>query len=133
MTIATLRPALEQVTRLTGVRPERALVDQGFRGLDYHPRHVEVLICDGAYKLPNSIRETAPYKRKRIGKLKRLLKRRSAIEPIIGHSKQDHGRQRNYLQGRTGDQFNALLAGCGFNLRKLYRFFESHQGIESAP
>ena len=107
---ATLAPALEQVTRLTGITPNQALVDQGFRGTNYHPLHVSVLICD---------------KRKRTGKLKRLLKRRSAIEPVIGHSKQEHGLQRNYLQGRTGDQFNALLAGCGFNLRKLYRFFDS--------
>lgn len=114
---ATLAPALEQVTRLTGITPNQALVDQGFRGVDYHPNHVSVLICD---------------KRKRTGRLKRLLKRRSAIEPIIGHSKQDHGLQRNYLQGRTGDRLNALLAGCGFNLRKLYRFFETFPVVSVA-
>jgi IS5 family transposase len=49
------------------------------------------------------------------------FKRRSAIEPIIGHVKSDHRMGRNYLKGETGDMINAILAGCGFNLRKLLR------------
>ena len=53
--------------------------------------------------------------------LKRLVKRRSAIEPVIGHVKHDHALGRNFLQGKQGDRINALLAACGFNLRKLYR------------
>lgn len=57
--------------------------------------------------------------------LKRLLKRRSAIEPVIGHPKQDHALKRNFLRGQHGDRMNALLAGCGFNLRKLFCFFLS--------
>jgi IS5 family transposase len=48
-----------------------------------------------------------------------LLKRRSAIEPVIGHGKVDHALGRNYLLGQAGDRLNALLVGCGFNLRKL--------------
>lgn len=107
---ATLKPALAQVERLTSVQPQRAIVDQGFRGTDHHPPDIEVLICD---------------KRKRTGLLKRLLKRPSAIEPVIGHTKQDHALGRNYLQGQQGDRINALLVGCGFNLRKLMRFFVS--------
>jgi len=55
------------------------------------------------------------------GVLKRLVKRRSAIEPVIGHLKHDHALGRNFLQGKQGDRINALLAACGFNLRKLYR------------
>jgi transposase, IS5 family len=61
--------------------------------------------------------------RKLTGSLKGWLKRRSAIEPVIRHSKQDHALGRNYLQGEIGDRINALLVGCGFNLRKLFRFF----------
>ena len=57
------------------------------------------------------------------GILKRLVKRRSAIEPVIGHAKQDHALKRNYLHGQQGDRINSLLAACGFNLRKLYRCF----------
>lgn len=105
---ATLAPALAQMEQLTGIRPKQAIVDQGFRGAQYHPADVEVLVCARG---------------KRTGYLKRLLKRRNAIEPVIGHSKADHGMGRNYLKGQQGDQINALLAGCGFNLRKLCRFF----------
>jgi IS5 family transposase len=101
---ATLAPALAQVEQLTGIRPKQVIVDQGFRGTQYHPEDVEVLVCT---------------RRKRTGHLKRILKRRNAIKPVIGHSKSDHGMARNYLKGQQGDQINALLAGCGFNLRKL--------------
>ena len=53
----------------------------------------------------------------------RWFKRRSAIEPVIGHMKEDHRMDRNYLKGVEGDKMNALLAACGFNLRKLLRAF----------
>jgi hypothetical protein len=55
--------------------------------------------------------------------LKKLFKRRNAIEPVIGHDKHDHGLERNHLKGKAGDRINALLSGCGFNLRKLLRAF----------
>ena len=48
-------------------------------------------------------------------------KRRSAIEPIIGHLKADHRMDRNHLKGAEGDKINALLAACGYNLRKLLK------------
>ena len=62
-------------------------------------------------------------------------RRRSGIEPIIGHAKQDHRMDRNYLKGSEGDKINAILAGCGFNIRKLLRaillwlFKERFRGI----
>jgi IS5 family transposase len=49
--------------------------------------------------------------------------RRSAIEPIFGHLKSDNRLERNHLQGKEGDRINAILSGCGFNLRKLLRAF----------
>jgi len=51
------------------------------------------------------------------------LKRRSAIEPIFGHLKSDNRLDRNLLKGKDGDHINAVLAACGFNLRKLYGVF----------
>jgi transposase, IS5 family len=105
---ATLSGALAQTEKLTALQPKQALVDKGFRGSTYHPTHVEVIVA-GTRKLT--------------GTRKRLLKRRCAIEPVIGHSKQDHALGRNYLRGKSGDRINALLVGCGFNLRKLFRFF----------
>ena len=53
----------------------------------------------------------------------RWFKRRSAIEPVIGHMKQDNRMDHNYLKGTEGDKMNAILAACGFNLRKLLRAF----------
>ncbi len=53
----------------------------------------------------------------------RWFKSRSAIEPIIGHTKNDYRMNRNYLKGVAGDKINALLAACGFNIRKLLWIF----------
>lgn len=105
---ATLSQALGQTQRLTTIKPKQAAVDQGFRGARHHPTDVDVLVA-GTRQTNRS--------------LKRLLKRRNAIEPIIGHTKQDHGLGRNHVRGTVGDRMNAFLAGCGFHLRKLFRFF----------
>jgi IS5 family transposase len=108
---ATLKPALTQVKRVTGVRPEEAFVDKGFRGQRYHPKAVAVYIAGRRNLTPQ---------------LSKLLKRRSAIEPVIGHTKHDHGMNRNYLLGKVGDRINALLSGCAWNLKKLWRHFVEH-------
>ena len=52
---------------------------------------------------------------------RKWLKRRQAIEPIIGHVKQDHGMQRCWLKGQTGDALYAVLCAAGYNLRWLLR------------
>ena len=44
------------------------------------------------------------------------MRRRSAIEPVIGHAKNEHRMDRNYLAGRNGDANNAILAAVGYNL-----------------
>lgn len=105
---ATLKPTLAQVARLTGQRPKAAVVDRGYRGKEHHPDDVQIHL-------------TGQHKAR--GALKKLFQRRSAIEPVIGHDKHDHGLGRNYLKGPAGDRSNALLASCGFNLRKLLRAF----------
>lgn len=51
------------------------------------------------------------------------MKRRAAIEPIIGHVKAEHRMGRNYLKGRDGDRANAILAAAGFNFHLLLRWF----------
>jgi len=53
--------------------------------------------------------------------MKRELKRRSAIEPVIGHMKADGKLDRNYLVGMLGDKINALLCGAGHNIRIILR------------
>jgi IS5 family transposase len=103
----TLKAAHAQVWKITGVKPEEIFVDKGYRGSDHHPEGANVYISGRRLK----------------GALRKLLKRRSAIEPVIGHLKQDHRMGRNYLMGTEGDRINAMLVGCGFNLRKLLRVF----------
>jgi transposase, IS5 family len=114
---AVLAPALSQVERITEVSPEAAFVDRGFKGSAHHPESVSVYVSG----------------RKRLTRtLKALLRRRSAIEPVIEHLKHDHGMGRNHLLGQEGDRINALLTGCGFNLRKLWRFFKAAVSLQPA-
>jgi transposase, IS5 family len=51
--------------------------------------------------------------------IKRELKRRAAVEPVIGHLKSDHRMDRNYLIGSHGDAANAVLAAVGYNFARL--------------
>jgi hypothetical protein len=46
----------------------------------------------------------------------------TAVEPVMGHLKDDHRMRRNYLKGRDGDRINAVLA-AGFNFSLLLRWF----------
>jgi IS5 family transposase len=115
---ATLKPALRQVERLTGINPEEAFVDRGFRGSEHHPPGVSVYLSG---------------RRNLSGRLRKLLRRRAAIEPVIGHTKHDHGMKRNHLLGTVGDRINAMLSGCGWNLKKLWREFVDNPRLCTAP
>jgi IS5 family transposase len=57
--------------------------------------------------------------------IKREMKRRAAVEPIIGHMKAEHRMNRNYLKGRDGDRINAVMAAVGFNFHLLLRWLQS--------
>ena len=106
----TLGEALDQAQRLSGVRATKAYVDKGYRG-------------EAARSVPN-VAVHLPKKGKGLAwSERRRLKRRSAIEPVIGHMKSDCRMNRNYLKGFDGDRMNAMLAGAGFNFRKLLRAF----------
>ena len=50
---------------------------------------------------------------------KKMQKRRSAIEPIIGHLKNFGRMGRNYLKGVVGDIVNPLISAVGLNLRRI--------------
>jgi IS5 family transposase len=93
----TLSGGLEQAQRLCGKhRIKEAFVDRGYRGHGYEGE-VAARICDG-----NRRKKLSP-------RLKRLRKRRSAIEPVIGHMKNDGRLGRNYLLGKDGDRMNVIL------------------------
>ena len=52
-----------------------------------------------------------------------LMKRRAAVEPSIGHLKNEHRLERNRLRGTYGDTINAVLAAASMNFHKLLGAF----------
>ena len=64
-------------------------------------------------------------KAKRTPTIRRELRRRSAIEPVIGHTKSDGLLERNHLIGAHGDAINAILVGAGHNIRLLLAWLRS--------
>ena len=89
---------------LTGCAIERAYVDKGYRGHDaQNPRRVFI----------------SGQRRGVFGVIKRELRRRSAIEPIIGHLKAEGHLGRCYLKGRAGDAANVVLSAVGHNFRRI--------------
>ena len=101
----TLAAQLVQVERITGYKPQEVFVDRGYRGHG---------VCDSQVFISGQ-------KRGINARLKRLLKRRQAVEPIIGHIKNDGLLGRNYLKGSRGDQMNAMLSCAGHNMRIMIR------------
>jgi len=101
----TLHEALEQAQILSNVRPEIAVVDRGYRGVE----------VDGIRILRSG------QKRGVTRVIKAMIKRRSAIEPAIGHMKADGKLDRNWLKGALGDALHAVLCGAGHNIRLILR------------
>ncbi len=91
----TLTRALEQVRRVTGSVIDEAFVDRGYRG---HGETQTTVYISGQKRGIKTER------------LKCSLKRRQAVEPVIGHLKSDGLLGRNYLTGTEGDQMNVMLS-----------------------
>jgi IS5 family transposase len=104
----TLAAQIAQTERLTGVVIERAYVDRGYRGHDADRQRVFI----------------SRQKRGLTPTIRRELRRRNGIEPVIGHTKADGLLGRNFLLGSDGDAINAVLAGVGHNLRLLRRWLD---------
>jgi IS5 family transposase len=102
----TLRKALDQVRQLTGSVIDEVFVDRGYRG---HSEEDATVYISGQKR---GIKTT---------RVKQSLKRRQAIEPVIGHLKSDGHLGRNYLKGTQGDQINVMLSCAGHNLRLILR------------
>ena len=103
----TLGPVIADLERLTGVETRRIHVDKGYRGHN-HPQKFRVWISGQVRRVTAAIR--------------REMKRRAAVEPVIGHLKAEHRMERNYLKGREGDRINAVLAAAGYNFGLLLRW-----------
>jgi len=103
----TLNKTLEQVEQVTGVPVRDGYVDKGYRGHDYQGDATIHIAGSGSKRLTRSQRQRR--------------KRRSAVEPEIGHAKHEHRMNRCYLKGLKGDAMNVVLAAAGANLAQLLR------------
>src|SRR5690606_27646536 len=102
----TLAAAMATIERNTGTSLSDVYVDKGYRGHDYSG--------EATVHIAGSQKKVSRAEQKR-------RKRRSAVEPKIGHLKSDHRLGRCYLKGLAGDAINVILAAAGSNLRKLLR------------
>ena len=115
----TLAKAIASIEDTTRVSVTDAYVDKGYRGHDYSG--------DACVHLSgSSTRNLSRTKKKR-------RKRRSAVEPKIGHLKSDNRMTRCFLKGLTGDAINAVLAAAGSNLQKLLRAFAHARVLGARP
>jgi transposase, IS5 family len=102
-----LGPVVADMGKLTGVEVRRIHVDKGYRGHN-HPNRFRVWISGQVRRVTKTIR--------------REMRRRAAVEPVIGHLKAEHRMDRNRLKGRDGDRINAVLAAAGYNFGLLVRW-----------
>ncbi|SDZ14467.1 hypothetical protein [Nitrosomonas sp. Nm33] len=106
MRLEQITASLEQVHKLTGIALKEVYVDRGYRG----------------HALTDTVKVWIAGARRGVTvAIKKKLKRRSAVEPVIGHMRNDGRLGRNFLKGTAGDAMNALLCGAGYNLRKILR------------
>ncbi|MBZ9710320.1 IS5 family transposase [Mesorhizobium sp. ESP7-2] len=106
-TLATVIPDMEKTI---GNEIGRILADAGYRGHNAPESHKLRVF-------------TAGQKRRVTPAIKRQMRRRSAVEPVIGHIKAEHRMGRNYLAGEQGDAINAILAAAGYNFSLLIKWF----------
>ena len=99
----TLPDVLDQFERINGLQPKEVYVDRGYRGIR---QYKQSNIC-----VPAPNKHITKQQRKRHS-------RRSAIEPIIGHLKQDYRLCKNYLKGILGDNMNLILAAAAMNFKR---------------
>jgi IS5 family transposase len=104
----TLGPLIADLEKLTAVTVRRIHGDKGHRSHNY-PNRLKVWISGQVRRVTKAIR--------------REMRRRAAIEPVIGDLKEDHRMGRNYLTGSDGDRINALLPAVGYDFSLLLRWF----------
>ncbi len=108
----TLPDAIKQANSNRTKPIKQAVCDRGYCGVK-QVGDTDIILPSKALKKDNR------YQR---DKKRKLCKRRAAIEPIIGHLKSDFRLSRNRLKGQVGDEINALMAACAWNLRKWLVF-----------
>lgn len=120
----TLAEALKHCTKLTSKAPKKAYCDGGYKGHGVKSGTKVHLVG----KIPKSATRT----------MRSWMKRRVAVEPVIGHVKSDHRMNRNFLKGEAGNRNNAVLAAAAFNFNKLLKWIYwllnklKHQNVKFA-
>jgi len=104
----TLKDILPDIERFTGAALERILADAGFKGHNACLRH--------RFKVFTTVQKCRV-----TPAIKRQMKRRAAVEPVIGHLKSGHRMNRNYLPHAQGDAVNPILAATGYNFRLILK------------
>ena len=102
----TLAAVIPEIETQVGANLARIVADRGYRGHNAPPEHKFKVYISG-------------HRRGVTKTIKRELRRRPAVEPVIGHAKAEHRMGRNYLAGTHGDAANAILATAGYNFRRL--------------
>jgi IS5 family transposase len=108
----TLARQMKQVEQMIGQRVEQVHVDMGYRRHDY--------LGEATVHVDKRTRGRTPRP------LWRWMKRRAAVEPSLGHLKNQHRLERNRLKGITGDAVNAVLSAAAMNFHKLLGAFLRH-------
>ncbi len=102
----TLEKVIPDMERQIGASLKRIVADRGYRGHNAPQEHKFRVFISGQ-------------KRRVTEQIKRELRRRSAVEPVIGHLKAEHRMGRNHLAHAQGDAINAVLDAAGYNFRRL--------------
>lgn len=106
----TLDEALGQFEALNGYRPEKGIVDLGYRG--------RKKVGTTQIQTPTPPANATATQRYR---LRQSMRRRAAIEATISHLKRDHRLHRNFYKGVAGDHYNVLLAAAAANFARWMR------------
>jgi IS5 family transposase len=108
----TLETIIPDIEKLTGATLKRILADAGYRGHNAPQAHKFHVFTTGQ-------------KRRVTPAIKRQMKRRAAVEPVIGHLKSGHRMNRNYLAHSQGDAINPILAAAGYNFRLILKWIRA--------
>ena len=105
----TLKTILPEIEAHTGAALKRILADAGYKGHNAALEHKFKVFTTGQ-------------KRRMTPAIKRQMRRRAAVEPVIGHIKNNHRMNRNYLAHTCGDAINPILAAAGYNFRLILKW-----------
>ena len=105
----TLKTILPEIEAHTGATLKRILADAGYKGHNASLEHKFKVFTTGQ-------------KRRMTPAIKRQMRRRAAVEPVIGHIKNEHRMDRNYLAHEHGDAINPILAAAGYNFRLILKW-----------